>query len=468
MSAFAAIDPAEIALNRFGLGAGSDERPTDPPKWLLAQFDSFVAAPAALAPLPDGRELYRQYRAIRLAQFAANKADGKDGSANAAAMAALRDFNALAFTVADSYRRHVVARTQVAIETETPFVERLVHFWSNHFAISVDAPPIMGFAGGFERDAIRPHVLGRFKDMLRAVEQHPAMLQYLNQDQSIGPDSPAGVRARNNPRRPGLNENLAREIMELHTLGVRSGYTQADVTELARALTGWMTNGPDAQSSGVFRFEPDKHQPGARTILGRTYRAGGEEQALAILSDLADAPATARFVATKLARHFAGDTPPPAMVARLSAAFSSSGGDLPTVYRALVDSPEAWNPAPVKIKTPWEWVVSAMRGFGTMPGEIDTSDLCGKLGQQVWKPGSPAGWDDLAATWLSTGALLRKIETAPQLAGAARRGPPGLEALARRMLPSSLDIDSAATIARADSVPTGMSLLVLSPAFLRR
>src|SRR4051794_27696303 len=268
-------------------------------------------------------------------------------------------------------------------------------------------------------EAIRPHVLGRFEDMLIAVEQHPAMLLYLDQAQSVGPDSRLGGFAAARGRKVGLNENLAREIMELHTLGVRSGYSQTDVTEFARALTGWTVDGlgrgPAARAMGgggtpgTFHFAEAIHQPGARTILGKSYEQPGIDQARAVLHDLATSPATAKHIATKLARHFAADGPPPALVDRLSAAFLKSGGDLPSVYRVLIEAPEIWSPAAVKFRTPWDWSVAALRAVGTkqLQGQA-MAGLMTQLGQPVWRPGSPAGYDDIAASWAGPDALVRR------------------------------------------------------------
>jgi uncharacterized protein (DUF1800 family) len=271
--------------------------------------------------------------------------------------------------VRDQHILQAGRRIRNAVATDTPFVERMVHFWANHFAISVDKMELVGLGGLMEFEAIRPHVLGRFEDMLLAVEQHPAMLLYLDQAQSVGPDSTVGTRANRNGRKSvGLNENLAREIMELHTLGVRSGYTQADVTEFARAMTGWTVTGigrgglpkplTDPLPVGSFVFAPTLHQPGERTILGKRYNQEGEAQARAVLADFARSPATAHHIATKLARHVVADDPPPSLVNRLARAYHGSQGDLPTLYRALIEAKEAWKPAPPN---------SAIHGTGASP-----------------------------------------------------------------------------------------------------
>jgi uncharacterized protein (DUF1800 family) len=366
------------------------------------------------------------------------------------------------------YRAGVQARVDSALTTPAPFVERMVHFWSNHFCVSADDAPVTAFAGAFERDAIRPHVLGRFADMALAVERHPAMLLYLNQTQSIGPNSPAALR--NPARRRGLNENLAREIMELHTLGVRSGYTQADVTEFARALTGWGVDGLGGRMEGDpnrFAFHPNQREPGARTILGRRYHQEGESQGRAALLDFAAAPATATHVATKLARHIAGDVPPPALVARLADSFRRSGGDLPTLYATLVASPEPWVAGPVKFKTPWEWSISGLRGLGQTQATPPIVNIQTQLGQRVWKPGAPAGWDDIAASWAGPDALFRRVEIAQRLVAplAARLD---ARTLAPVLMPGTLGPATAEQIARAESPASALALMLVSPDFLRR
>jgi uncharacterized protein (DUF1800 family) len=272
-------------------------------------------------------------------------------------------------------RADAMARFQKVAYAEVGFVERLVHFWSNHFCVSVAKGPIVrATAGSFEREAIRPHVLGRFADMLKAVESHPAMLFYLDNAQSFGPNSPAG---RNGKR--GLNENLAREILELHTLGVAGGYTQADVTSLARIITGWTFAGREGRigEPGAFVFFGNGHEPGDHTLLGKVYREGGMEQGEAALADLARHPATARHVALKLARHFVADDPPKSLVERLAKVFHDSEGDLKAVTNALVDSQEAWTAPLAKMRTPEEFVLAAIRAIDRMPE--DASAVLGPL-----------------------------------------------------------------------------------------
>lgn len=503
---------ASIALNRFGLGARPDDRVTgDPRSWLLDQFARYDPRPpgiaatadthamaAALVDYQDDRRMIRRQGApgaMPAAGAAAMPApppamatpmtapkpgapdlmmSGTPAAEMDATKLALRDAREVAAkAIRADYGRAVAARTNAALVTPAPFVERLVQFWSNHFAVSIDKLEVVALAGPIEFEAIRPHVLGRFADMLNAVERHPAMLLYLDQAVSVGPDSPVGLRAARGPRKVGLNENLAREILELHTLGVRTGYGQGDVTEFARAMTGWtvagLGRGPrGAVTAGDFAFTPAIHQPGDRTILGKLYPAAGEAQAQAVLADLAVHPATATHIATKLARHFAGDVPPPAMIARLKKAFLSSGGDLPTVYRAIVASREAWVETPVKFRTPWEWTIASMRALGTVtvqPGAI--LGLTNQLGQQVWKPGQPIGYDDLAATWAGPDAIMRRVEAAERFAS---RAPSGTDAraLAPVLFPGALSDATAQALDRAESPGQALALLFASPEMMRR
>ena len=461
------LSPAAIALNRFGLGARPDEAvPADPVRWLTDQFARFDPRPAGFASLGDAGAIVERYRNQQLdTRRLAGQADPTD--AKARQMALRKDFQQ---DVQALYRAGVQARTDSALATQAPFIERMVHFWSNHFCISADNPRVAVFAGAFERDAIRPHVLGTFSDMLLAAEQHPAMLIYLNQAQSIGPNSPAA--ARNPDRKRGLNENLAREIMELHTLGVRSGYSQADVTEFARALTGWTIDSPgagaDIGNPDQFAFRPARHEPGERTILGQRYAQDGQAQARAALIEFARSPATAHHIATKLARHFAGDDPPPAMVSRLAESFVRSKGDLPTVYRALIASPEAWVAHAVKFKTPWEWTISSLRGLGQVRvGALPIAAVQAQLGQRVWKPGSPAGWDDIAASWTGPDALMRRVEIAQRLA-ASVGAVADARVLATQILPGALGAATADQIARSESPAGAIALMLVSPDFLRR
>jgi len=483
------MDAAAIALNRFGLGGRPDQAvPSDPRRWLLDQTRFFEARPLALTGIPPRAELVEELGDY-LEQARGNARErrqtpatmeapmtGEDGMPALAGLPRSAQ-QYLRRGIRDHYIAMNAARLAAALASEAPFVERLVHFWANHFAVSADKPAVIGLAGLLEFEAIRPHVLGRFSDMLIAVEQHPAMLLYLDQAQSIGPNSRAAARAERRGRQRGLNENLAREILELHTLGVDGGYSQSDVTELARALTGWtvggLARGPaarfiDTGTAGEFLFASPLHEAGERTILGRRYADKGEAQAREALQDLALQPATARHLATKLARHFAGDDPPAAMVDRLARTYLESGGELASVYREIAASPEAWVAAPVKFKAPWEWLISALRGLGVeaLEPKVAAATL-NELGQPTWRPGSPAGWDDIAQSWAAPDALVRRVEVAERI---AQRAGHRLDArvLAEQLLPGALEGRTRDAIQRAESPQQGLSLLLVSPEFLRR
>ncbi|MBA8878200.1 DUF1800 domain-containing protein [Phyllobacterium myrsinacearum] len=454
---------AAIAVNRFGLGKRASEPfPAEPRRWLLDQIAEYEPHPSAFTQLQTTPEIATNYADDR------QKLQALAGDER---IALQQELNKAARLL---YRSEIEARGLNALQTPTPFMEALVHFWSNHFAVSADNPPMLSLAGAFEREAIRPHITGHFTDLLFAVEQHPAMLIYLDQIRSAGPDSPLAARAkrRNADKLPGINENLAREIMELHTVGVGSGYTQKDVTEFALALTGWsagrMGGKADTNEAGVFQYRPGLHQPGDRLIRHRVYGATGEDQAGAVLKDLASDPATAKHIATKLCRHFISDTPPHAVVNRVSKAFLASDGNLPTVYEALVQAPQAWTSQSSKIKTPWEWLVSAMRGLDYPDlGKANFANLLDQLGQPVWLPRSPAGYDDIAASWLAPDALVRRVEVSQRLAAKADRSLKPQE-LADNLLGNALTDTTATEINRAESIQTGVALLLVSPDFQRR
>ena len=469
-----------IASNRFGLGARSGAVARGDPRGAIkAQLREFQPRPDAINTAPTRSEVV-----ANLVEFLEEKRamGGRKAKAEAADAAAVPDEKKMMRKAArqdarGQYVAQVGARVRIAVASDTPFVERLVHFWANHFAVSADKLTTVGLAGMLEFEAIRPHVLGRFSDMLLAVEQHPAMLLYLDQAQSIGPDSPLGSRvAARGVKAPGLNENLAREILELHTLGVRTGYTQGDVTEFARAMTGWTVRGIAGgriaravlgdETPGDFVFAAQVHQPGDRTIMGRRYGQTGEAQARAVLADLALHPATATHIATKLARHFVADDPSPALVARLKAAFLKSGGDLPSVYAALIDSPEAWNATPAKFKTPWEWSISAFRAVGVT--DLPDQALAGmftELGQPVWRPGSPAGYEDVAVRWAGPDALIKRVEVAQRLSA---RVDVDARTLAPKLFGDALTPDTRTAIAQAEGGPQALALLLVSPEFMRR
>jgi uncharacterized protein (DUF1800 family) len=365
-----------------------------------------------------------------------------------------------------TFRAEALARLQRATLAECGFVERLVVFWSNHFCISANKGGLARmWAGSFEREAIRPHVLGRFGDMLKAVEQHPAMLFFLDNQQSLGPDSRAGQN-----RNRGLNENLAREIMELHTLGVGGGYSQDDVTSLARIITGWTFAGRQGQlgQPGSFVFNANAHQPGPQLLLGKTYENNGIAQGEAALSDIARHPSTAKFIASKFVRHFVADDPPPALVARLQEVFRKSDGDLKAMTNALLDSNEAWAAPLTKMRSPYEFLVATGRLLARLPedpglylGGLNT------LGQPLWSPAGPNGFPDTNAAWAAPEGMKLRLDLSAQIASrlGANIDPRDLLEL---VVADAASQETRRTIERAESRQQALALLLMSPEFQRR
>lgn len=473
-----------LAANRFGLGRRHDdpEEPADERRDLLRQLDAFAPAPPLISGAVDRAAIaraYMNYDSAREALRQDTKAKQRAGRTDAMADSSVLRDSLLATRM--PYHDAQYARLYTAVASPTPFAERLTHFWANHFAISADKLAVIGFTGNHEFEAIRPHVMGTFADMLIAAVRHPAMLFYLDQQDSVGPDSPLAqsFRTARPPLNLGVNENLAREILELHTLGVRTGYTQSDVTAFAHALTGLAVAGlgkrpiqramPSGATPGDTLFIEQMHQPGPKTILGRRYGRDGERQGEAILRDLAVHPATARHIATKLARHFAGDTPPPSLIARLAADFRRTGGDLPSLYRTLVSSPEPWATDIAMFKSPWDWTVSMMRAL-KVPTFLEKENLnamFGQLGQPIWRPGSPAGYADTVATWAGSAALMQRVELINRVS--VRVGDRvDARHIAPHILADALTPRTSEAIGQAASPAQGLVLLFASPTFLRR
>jgi uncharacterized protein (DUF1800 family) len=460
-----------IAANRFGLGARPgdlDKIEPQPQAWLLDQIQGPSHVSADIRALPDSAAVLRDVDELRREQRARQNAD-----TDAPAPDFIEKYGKV---VREHYVEQAHARYRAAAMTDYPFHERLVHFWSNHFAVSADKQPIPAVAGLFETEAIRPNVSGNFYDLLLAVEQHPAMILYLDNQRSIGPGSTLGRRAGrgSNTRSIGLNENLAREILELHTLGVNGGYTQNDVTTFAKVITGWSVggageNGRFAEGEpGTFEFREVIHEPGTQEILGEKYSQSGMDQGRAVMHDLALHPSTAKFLATKLARHFVADEPPAELVDRLAATYLESGGELSAVYGALVESPESWANAFAKYKTPHDFVISTFRAFDYAPDNarflIGALDL---MGQAPYRPGSPAGWPDTAEQWGGADALYKRIEwcnTVARVVG-SRANPVDL---GDAVLGAAFGAETRKAIARAESSIQGMTLLLAAPEFQRR
>ena len=365
-----------------------------------------------------------------------------------------------------TFRAEALARLQRAVLADCGFTERLVTFWSNHFCISAEKGALARmWAGSFEREAIRPHVLGRFADMLKSVEQHPAMLFFLDNQQSLGPDSRAGQN-----RKRGLNENLAREIMELHTLGVGGGYTQEDVTALARIITGWSFAGRQGKlgEPGSFVFNANAHQPGLQRLLGKVYEQGGIAQGEAALADIARHPSTAKFIATKFARHFVADDPPPALVTRLQEVFTRTDGDLRAMTLALVDADEAWSAPPTKLRSPYEFLVAAGRALARVPDEPGLYlGALNTLGQPLWSPAGPNGFADTNAAWAAPEGMKLRLDIAAQIASRAGNNVDPRELL-ELVAADAASEETRRTIERAESRQQALALLLMSPEFQRR
>ena len=467
-------EAAALALHRFGLGPRGDAialLASDPHAALLADLERPDAG--LTADLPSSAQSARavfEFQAKRQAQqklaLRLRKAAQTEGEA--LAMAALEK-ELPAQNVPGPHPpplprqlllKEAQARFDAATAAEIGFVERLVWFWSNHFCISADK--VAGMAGPYEREAIRPHVLGRFGDMLQAVESHPAMLYYLDNVQSMGPDSIAGIN-----RDRGLNENLARETLELHTLGVRTGYSQTDVTSFAKVLTGWTWILPaEPFHGGEFAFVGRLHEPGPQVVLGKSYPDTGLDQGRAVLADLAHHPATATHIAQKLAAHFVADEPPPSLIGKLEQTFSGTGGDLKQVYKTLITADESWTPQRTKVKPPAAWIVSVLRaadaGSRVPIGQIMGAQAM--LGEALWRPPAPNGYSDREAAWVD--GLPQRLDIATQFAArfAANADP---RALLERALGPLASAQTRDTVLRAESRAQAVALLAMAPEFLR-
>ena len=451
---------AALALHRFGFGprAGSiEEIAADPRGALIAEFDRPVAGQIANPDLPTSGAANRavfEYNAERNANQKRTRRD----TAQATMEAAPNQPEAMPLP-RQLFRNEARARIDAALNAEIGLVERLVWFWSNHFCVNQEKTVM---AGAYEREAIRPHVLGRFVDMLLAAEGHPAMLLYLDNAQSIGPNSIAGVN-----RDRGLNENLAREILELHTLGVRTIYTQDDVTNFAKVLTGWtiLPTATNPDHGGEFVYIKRAHEPGLQTVIGKDYEDAGTEQGRAVLADLARHPATAKHIATKLACHFIADDPPSALVERLTRRFLDTDGDLKEVTKVLVAAPEAWTLEQAKIKRPGEWIVATLRATsetGDIGRILQAQNL---LGEPLWRPPAPKGFSDENAAWLD--GLAQRLDIANTF---ARREGLALEpaAVMEVALGPLASAETRRAVAGAESRPQAMTVLLMAPEFQRR
>lgn len=448
---------SQIAANRYGLGARPGEI-KDIGKhardWLLAQISGSKDDLLAVD-LPDSQQAFGKYVLLRKQRhrFKQMAASGKFP----------KDKPKIGKVIRRIYSREVLAHARFAINTPHSFRERLVYFWSNHFAVSARSNQTMVLVGAYEREAIRPRITGRFEDLFIAALKHPAMLFYLDNVHSAGPNSPLGRR-----RKRGLNENLARESLELHTLGVKGGYIQKDVQELAKALTGWSvgTKRNRAKTPGKFTFISTMHEPGARQFLGKTYKEDCMGQAEDMLKAMARHPSTARHIAFKLARHFVADQPPQRLLKALENNFRKTGGDLQELYKTLISHRDAWPVQTDKFKTPNEFFVSSFRLLAEVPDAGFLKKSLALLGQIPFKPPSPEGWPDVAGEWIGANALQKRIEWANEVAARHRNLEP-LQFYDTAFASAGLEATRIA-IARAADRQQGLVLALMSPEFQRR
>ncbi len=427
---------AANALIRFGLGRrGNEPAPADPAAWLRAQLATPDPGPPGPS-LADAAEAFRADRENPL----------PPGEKRRVAVL----FDAEESALADH-----------ALDTATPFRERLVRFWANHFTVSLRGGMTGAFGGDYVRTAIRPHVTGQFGDMLLAVMRHPAMLAYLDNAGSAGPGSVAAAGGKR-----GLNENLARECLELHTVTPASGYSQADVTSFAKVLTGWSFGRPMAQEPPGFLFRPRLHEPGQQTVMGQTFPAG-EDGGTAALAFLAGHPATHHSLATKLVTHFVADSPPPAAVRVIEGVLRDTGGNLGQAAVALVGLKPAWQTPLAKLRSPQDYLLAALRAVDLpAANRPSTVGLMRGLGQPLFGAPFPIGWPDHAGDWAGPEAMMRRVDWAYGFSGRAAAADP--QDVAAASLGPLLSGNTASQIGRAGSRRDGLTLLLTSPEFQRR
>jgi uncharacterized protein (DUF1800 family) len=469
---------AALGLHRFGFGPVGDTITAiaaDPRGALLADLDRAGAGrldtPNLISSAEAAREVFdfraersaQQKRAVRLQKEVATSRENHAQTMAEPAKAPGLDSGTPPPKVPLPQQiilGEAKGRFDAAVSADIGFVERLVWFWSNHFCVSADKDAAM--VGAYEREAIRPHILGRFADLLQAVESHPAMLLYLDNVQSMGADSIAGIN-----RDKGLNENLARETLELHTVGVRGGYSQTDVTSFAKVITGWTWTRPDDPvHGGEFVFMKRLHEPGDQMVLGKHYADTGVDQGRAVLADLARHPATAQHIAEKLARHFIADDPPPTLVTKLAKTFVVTDGDLKEMARTLITSEESWAVPRTKLKPPAEWIAGVIRltGAQTETPIVRIMNAQAALGAPLWRPPAPNGYSDTEAAWID--GIPRRIDIATEFAGRAPHADP--MALLDSGLGPLASAQTRNTIAHAESRSQALALLAMAPEFLRR
>jgi len=454
------ITPESIAVNRFGYGARGDElsnAKADPKKWLSSQLQAIEFSDKQ----PSSDDIFLAYAKFQK-QKKLMKQQSKQAQSNQVQAVDKKQNKMIKQAARKTHVKMSAAFIKQAITSEHSVSWRLLDFFSNHFSVSTSGRLMLGLSPTLEREAIAPNLLGNFADMLLAVEQHPAMIVYLNNEKSFGANSRMAKK-----RKVGLNENLAREIMELHTLGVGGGYNQGDVIELAKAITGWSVKRPKKEHGTGFVFRAYGHEPGSRSLLGQTYSQQGIKQGQQMLSDLAMHPSTANYVCSKIAHHFVSETPPQSLIDKMQKTWLNNQGNIKKVMLTLFNAEEAWLENPQKFKTPREFVISAYRAIA--PNKINDRtlfDSLNNLGQMPFNAGSPAGFSDDENDWLGASALMARIEWSSLVSGQVKRI--NAEQVMTRALGGSISQNTYQMVMRAESRQQASTLLLMSPEFQRR
>jgi len=456
------ITPERIAVNRFGYGARGDEldkAKADPKTWLLAQLKVIEFSDSQ----PSSDEIFIAYGAFQQQKKLMKKQQKKrEITQSVESDKEIKESKMIKQAARKTYIKMSSAALKQAISSDHSVSWRLLDFFSNHFSVSTSGRLMLGLSPTLEREAIAPNLLGNFSDMLLAVEQHPAMLVFLNNEKSFGPNSRMAKK-----RKVGLNENLAREIMELHTLGVNGGYKQADVIELAKGITGWSVKRPKKEHGTGFVFRSYGHEPGSRTLLGKEYAHRGIDQGRQMLRDLAMHPSTANYVCTKIAHHFVSENPPQSLIDKMQKTWLNNQGNIKKVMLTLFDAEEAWLQSPQKFKTPREFVISAYRAIA--PNKINDRTLFNSLtnlGQMPFNAGSPAGFSDDESDWLGASALMARVEWSSLVSAQLKRV--NAEKVMATALGKSISQNTYQMVMRAESRQQASTLLLMSPEFQRR
>ena len=445
-----------LAAIRFGYGLPLPMGAPDSPETILA----LLAGPdlaAQSSPTVASADLIPNLQELREIQ----KAGKKDIAKIPRRDALLQGFN-------DAAQEAVKITFARALDSSDGFRERLTTFWADHFSVIAKRQLESLFPYSIVDEAIRPHLTGTFADLLTAATLHPAMLSYLDQSSSIGPNSRLGKN-----QGKGLNENLAREVIELHSLGVGADYTQSDVTEMAKILAG-LTLNPDL----VMEFQPRRAEPGPRVLLGKTYDAGGIKNIRAALRDLALQPATGQHLARKLAVHFVSDTPSPDLVQAVAAAYNGSGGDLMATYTALLNHPAAWTQTTEKARQPFDFMVASLRALGVTGAQLQQmpyKEFRGQIlaamagmGQPFKRPSGPNGFEEAAEEWITPQGLARRITWAMRVPSRLVEPLPDPVALAQSCLADRASEALLWGAARAEDITQGVGLVLASAEFNRR